>query len=128
MTYAVMIFFILAILTGLFGFTSSEGGGEPGAAAMARLFAMVFAAGFVVAGGTLILRRYRVQAERGAMHINSTTVENRSQDHGRASMAFVGDGGSASERGSWDGSRRSSMSKHVMAARRRRLSSPGVSR
>lgn len=94
MTYAAMIFFILAVMSGLFGFTSVEGGPEPSTAALGRLLAVVFGAAFMVAAIALVLRR-------GA---------GRAFGEGQAADSPVdrplGGGLSASERGSWDGSRR----------------------
>lgn len=96
MTYAAMVFFILAVMSGLFGFTPVEGGPEPSTAALARLLAVVFGAGFMVTAIALVLRRSSLRAASG------DTVEGRGDD--RSLMAGL----SASERGSWDGSRRRS--------------------
>lgn len=93
MTYAAMIFFILAVMSALFGFTTFEGGNEPTAAALARLLAVVFGAAFLVAAVSLAVRR---AGDRGGS-TGATAV-----DH----LPRLGAGVSASERGSWDGSRR----------------------
>lgn len=100
MVYAAMIFFVLAVVTGLFGFTSFEGGGQPGAAAMARLFAIIFAGSFAIAGLSLLVRRYRslIQRNDGGDAAPRPTLG--------GGMGGIGAGWSASERGSWDGSRR----------------------
>jgi uncharacterized membrane protein YtjA (UPF0391 family) len=105
MTYAAMTFFILSVLTGLFGFTSFEDGGEPGAAAMARLLAVIFAVSFAIAGVSLVVRRLRTD-ENAPKKAPRAAEHGRAPGHGSVGPAFAGGGGSASERGSWDGSRR----------------------
>ncbi|WP_404380949.1 hypothetical protein [Caenispirillum salinarum] len=106
MTYAAMTFFILAVLTGLFGFTSFEDGGEPGAAALARLLAVIFAASFAIAGVAVMIRRLRPDGTQGSL-AGRAPDHGRAPGHGGVGVAFAGGQGSASERGSWDGSRRS---------------------
>lgn len=113
MTYAAMTFFVLAMLTGLFGFTSFEDGGEPGAAAMARLLAVIFAVSFAVAGVALLVRRYRPQESEEPRRPGRAAEHGRAPGHGSPGVAFAGGGGSASERGSWDGSRRSAAPKRA---------------
>lgn len=93
MTYAAMVFFILAVMSALFGFTTFESGSEPTAAALARLLAFVFGCGFLVAAVALAVRRAG-DRPRGAA------------DASARDLPRLGTGLSASERGSWDGSRR----------------------
>ncbi|SOD95245.1 hypothetical protein [Caenispirillum bisanense] len=97
MTYAAMTFFILAVMSALFGFTTFESGAEPTAAALARLLAVVFGIGFLVAAVSLALRR---AAERQAGGADDGAVVTRD------GPARLGTGLTASERGSWDGARR----------------------
>lgn len=108
MTYAAMIFFILAVMSALFGFTTVESGAEPTAAALARLLAVVFGIGFLVAAVSLALRR---AAERQAGGADDAAAAGRD-------LPRLGSGLSASERGSWDGTRRQRAT--ARAARRER--------
>lgn len=107
MTYAAMIFFILAVMSALFGFTTFESGGEPTAAALARLLAVVFGLGFLVAAVSLALRRAAERQDGGAGDAAAARA-----------LPRLGSGLSASERGSWDGTRRPRASQR--AARRER--------
>lgn len=100
MTYALMIFFVLAVVTALYGFTSFEGGGEPGAAAMARLLSVSFAIACAGSGLALLIDR----RTRGGGDDRSKT--RASPEQPPAGADGFGSGWSASERGSWDGVRR----------------------
>lgn len=113
MIYAAMIFFILAVVMGLFGFTSFEDGGEPGAAAMARLLAVAFTAGFGFAALAVFVGRFGMgKKERGATRQTHSAV--------LGSGTGVSLGWSASERGSWDGARRGPGSRTRRTARQSR--------
>lgn len=96
-----MLFFILAVTSALFGFTTFEGGTEPTAAALARLLAVVFGIAFMVAAAALAVRRAAERRDLGSEAIASRAPR-------------LGNSLSASERGSWDGSRR-----HRLASPRR---------
>ncbi|EKV32528.1 hypothetical protein C882_2607 [Caenispirillum salinarum AK4] len=121
MTYTAMTFFILAVLTGLFGFTSFEDGGEPGAAALARLLAVIFAASFAIAGAAVMYRRLRPDGTQGT-RAGRAAAHGRAPGHGTFGGAFAGGQGSASERGSWDGSRRSATPRRAPGTASRRES------
>lgn len=121
MNYAAMTFFILAILTGLFGFSSFEDGGEPDAAAVARIMAVMFAVSWAVAGLCLMARRMRGGDSFGTSPPDSFEHD-QPLSRGTIEVAIANGSRSASERGSWNGSRRSAASRRAPETSVRRMS------